>query len=230
MSKRPDFRENLLATGYFENLGNIIESIPVEDWENVFGFFWGHHPVISEIFIKLIKTAKSLNFSKITYVSLDAFNKQEGTILHVDRLYELVGLENLSKDTTDVLQIAKVQHINVMNEDGNIVHNIPKDAFCALAQEVDFSITDPTNEESKKAVEKAKPVLAKMDVLDFPGARSREEIPVANLGYESAATMVVRGKVAYLFNKYSSQYLISSLLFCQDERQSEVKSLPKLGC
>ena len=228
LSKRPDFRENLLATGYFENLGNIIESIPVEDWENVFGFFWGHHPVISEIFIKLIKTAKSLNFSKITYVSLDAFNKQEGTILHVDRLYELVGLENLSKDTTDVLQIAKVQHINVMNEDGNIVHNIPKDAFCALAQEVDFSITDPTNEESKKAVEKAKPVLAKMDVLDFPGARSREEIPVANLGYESAATMVVRGKVAYLFNKYSSQYLISSLLFCQDERQSEVKSLPKL--
>lgn len=228
LSKRPDFRENLLATGYFENLGNIIESIPVEDWDNVFGFFWGHHQVLSEIFVKLIKTAKKLNFSKKSYVSFDALNKEEGTILHVDRLYELVGIDNLTEETMSTLEIARVKYINVLTEDGNVVRNIPKDAFCAIAQEVDFTIADPTNPLSAKEIEASKPMLAKMDVLDFPGARSREEIPVANLGYETAVTMIVRGKVAYLFNKYSAQYLISALLFCQDERQAEVKSLPKL--
>ena len=228
LSKRPDFRENLIATGYFENLGNIIESIPVEDWDNVFGFFWGHHQVLSEIFVKLIKTAKKLNFSKESYVSFDAINKEEGTILHVDRLYELVGIDNLSEETMSTLEIARVKYINVLTEDGNVVRNIPKDAFCAIAQEVDFTIADPTNPLSAKEIEATKPMLAKMDVLDFPGARSREEIPVANLGYETAVTMIVRGKVAYLFNKYSAQYLISALLFCQDERQAEVKSLPKL--
>ncbi len=228
LSKRPDFRENLIATGYFESLGNIVESIPVEDWDSVFGFFWGHHQVLSEIFVKLIKTAKKLNFSKKTFVSFDAINKEEGTILHVDRLYELVGIDNLSEDTLGTLEIAKVKYINVLTEDGNVARNIPKDAFCAIAQEVDFTIADPTNPLSAKEIEAKKPMLEKMDVLDFPGARSREEIPIANLGYETAVTMIVRGKVAYLFNKYSAQYLISSLLFCQDERQAEVKSLPKL--
>lgn len=228
LSKRPDFRENLIATGYFENLGNIMESIPVEDWDNVFGFFWGHHQVLSEIFVKLIKTAKKLNFSTKAFVSFDAINKEEGTILHVDRLYELVGIDNLTEETMSTLEIARVKYINVLTEDGNVARNIPKDAFCAIAQEVDFTIADPTNPLSAKEIEAAKPMLAKMDVLDFPGARSREEIPVANLGYETAVTMIVRGKVAYLFNKYSAQYLISSLLFCQDERQAEVKSLPKL--
>lgn len=228
LSKRPDFRENLLATGYFENLAEIIQNVPIEDWSNVFGFFWNHHQVLNDIFNKLIKTLHKLNFSRTTYVSFDALKKSEGTILHVDRLHELVGLDNLSDQTIQGLEIAKVKYINVLNEGGIVVHNVPKDVFCAVAQEVDFSIADPTNEESKKAIESEKPVLAKMDVLDFPGARSREEIPVANLGYESAATMIVRGKVAYLFNKYSAQYLISALLFCQDERQSEVKSLPKL--
>ena len=228
LSKRPDFKENLIATGYFENLGNIISSIPVDDWVNVFGFFWGHHPVLSEIFVRLIKTAKKLNFSQKAYVSFDAINKEEGTILHVDRLYELVGIDNLTEETISTLEVAKVKYINVLTGDGNVVRNIPKDAFCAIAQEVDFTIADPTNPLSAKEIESTKPMLSKMDVLDFPGARSREEIPVSNLGYESAVTMIVRGKVAYLFNKYSAQYLISSLLFCQDERQAEVKSLPKL--
>lgn len=228
LSKRPDFRENLISAGYFESLGNLINAIPVEDWANVFGFFWGHHPVITEIFTKLIKVSKSLGFSKKTFVSFDAINKQEGTILHVDRIYELVGIDNLSEETKATIEMARVQRINVLTENGNVVRNVSKDTFCALAQEVDFTIADPTNPLSAKEIEEKKPVLSKMDVLDFPGARSREEISVSNLGYETAVTMVVRGKVAYLFNKYSAQYLISSLLFCQDERQAEVKSLPKL--
>ncbi|MDE6272582.1 MAG: putative virulence factor [Muribaculaceae bacterium] len=228
LSKRPDFKENLISTGFFENLGNLISSIPVDEWVNVFGFFWGHHPVLSEIFVKLIKATQRLKFSRKTFVGFEAIDKTEGTILHVDRLYELVGLNNLSEETVSTLEVAKVKNINVMTEDGNIVRNIPKDVFCAIAQEVDFTIADPTDSLSAAELESEKPMLAKMDVLDFPGARSREEIPVSNLGYDSAVTMIVRGKVAYLFNKYSSQYLISSLLFCQDERQAEVKSLPKL--
>jgi hypothetical protein len=40
--------------------------------------------------------------------------------------------------------------------------------------------------------------------------------------------MFLRGKVAYLFNKYSSDYEISNLLFCQNDKQSEVKEIPTL--
>lgn len=225
LSKRPDFRENLNATGYFESLGNIIESIPIEDWDKVFGFFWGHHRVLSDIFVKLIKIANKLNFSKKVFVSFDALNKKEGTVIHVDRLYELFGVD---KTTEGTIELARVKDIDVLTEEGNVVRNIPKDVFCAIAQEVDFTIANPAKPEHKEEIEAKKPMLGKMDVLDFPGARSREDISIANLCSETAATMIVRGKVAYLFNKYSAQYLISSLLFCQDDKQSEVKSLPKL--
>lgn len=40
--------------------------------------------------------------------------------------------------------------------------------------------------------------------------------------------MLIRGKVAYLFNKYSQQYLISNLLFCHHKDKSEVQTLSKL--
>lgn len=230
LNKRPDFKENLLTTGYFENLGNIIESIPVEDWSNVFGFFWNHHQIITAIYEKMLNIAVKLNFSNKVYVSFDAIDKRggKGTILHVDRMCELVGEENLTDEALRGVEIAKEKYIDVLIGNGIIVRQIPKGVFCGIAQEVDFTIVNPIDPDSKKQLESIKPVLQGMDILDFPGARSRDEIPLANLGYDAMLTMIIRGKVAYLFNKYSAQYLISALLFCQDDRQAEVKSLPKL--
>ena len=43
-----------------------------------------------------------------------------------------------------------------------------------------------------------------------------------------ACEMILRGKVAYLFNKYSQQYLITNLLFCHHDVKSEVVTLSSL--
>lgn len=58
----------------------------------------------------------------------------------------------------------------------------------------------------------------KLDLLDFPGARSREKYKEREIG-SVLPKMLRRGKVAYLFNKYSRSLRISSVLFCHHNDQ-----------
>lgn len=229
MRSCPEFHKDLVRGGYFEALSQIIEKIPVEDWSNVFGYLWLHNPIMTDVFMKLLVTLQKLEFSTVCYINVLALLRNKGTVLHVDRIFELFNVEKISgsKGPFTIVK-ASEPFMNVLTEKYHEINHIEKSAFCALAMEVAFSITNPTDASYKEKFEKEKPFLETLDILDFPGARSREEITIANLNKETASQMVIRGKVAYLFNKYSRQHLISTLLLCQDDRQAEVKTVPRL--
>lgn len=59
------------------------------------------------------------------------------------------------------------------------------------------------------------------DLLDFPGARSRSKDNIRDLTDRSMPECFRRGKVSYLFNKYSDELLINILLFCHDNANAE---------
>ena len=65
-------------------------------------------------------------------------------------------------------------------------------------------------------------------MLDFPGARSRLELNIDTIQEDAVPDMYLRGKVAYLFNKYSADYEINNLLFCQNDKQLDVNEIPTL--
>lgn len=222
LSQRPDFIENLKRCDYFATLDSISDKISAKDLSDVFGFLWGYNPLIVEMFTCIVDVYEKLKFSTEVYVSLDALRRDAGTILHVDRIYELVGVERLSQDFKSGIKLAKVKEMSVLLENGTIAFNIPKSHFCMIAREVAFSVVDPSDKSMVNAMETEKPFLKNLDILDFPGARSRKEIMASGFNYDGVATMLVRGKVAYLFNKYSHQYLISSLIFCQNNKQADV--------
>lgn len=67
--------------------------------------------------------------------------------------------------------------------------------------------------------------LEEIDLLDFPGARSRETFKEKEIKTVLPA-MLRRGKIAYLFSKYSRSLRISAVLFCHHNDQ---KSEPTLG-
>lgn len=60
--------------------------------------------------------------------------------------------------------------------------------------------------------------MHKLDLLDFPGARSREKYKEQDI-HTVLPKILRRGKVAYLFNKYSRSLRISSVLFCHHNDQ-----------
>lgn len=68
-----------------------------------------------------------------------------------------------------------------------------------------------------------KDLLKNTDLLDFPGARTRMNVMKLFLmsrdeanGVSNLVQMLLRGKVAYLFNNYSENRLINILLYCHD--------------
>lgn len=212
------FRTNLKQAHFFEHIAFIISAVDVKDWKKVFGFLWNNNPVLNDVFERLIGTYQELGFNSEVYIKMDAVLREGGTILDVDRLFELFGISELSNG--DKVKIATQPDMEVLTTLGQAPVTVKKSAFCALAAELILKVDDDLQTE--------KTFLKELDILDFPGARNRLELDGSKLSNDNACQMLIRGKVAYLFNKYSQQYLISNLLFCHHQIKSEVNTLPSL--
>lgn len=68
--------------------------------------------------------------------------------------------------------------------------------------------------------------VADVDLLDFPGYRGRLSLTSfakTKMGVPDTASVFLRGKVAYLFEKFSSSYQVNSLIVCvASDKQVEV--------
>ena len=228
MSRGEAFREALINTKYIEELALIITSIPDDQWADVFEFLWNKNQILTDVFRKLISTLRKMDFSHTVYIKMDAVLRKPGTILHVDRLYELFGISEIvdEKGNRRTIERAAEPLMTVLTDKGGRLEGIKKSEFCALAMELAFTIVNPHKDNTSFLNEK--PFLKKSDILDFPGARSRKRIEADIISETDACEMILRGKVAYLFNKYSQQYLITNLLFCHHDVKSEVVTLSSL--
>ena len=74
----------------------------------------------------------------------------------------------------------------------------------------------------------SKPFLKETDLLDFPGARSRLTLPQNEINTEIIPELMLRGKVAFLFNKYSDAEKINVLLFCSKHEQPGQRAMPEM--
>lgn len=228
VSKGEAFRVALMDSGYFESLALIIGQIDIDQWVDVFAYLWNQNAILTEVFKKLISTLRRIDFSREVFIKMDAVLRKYGTILHVDRMYELLDISEVVDDKGDKRNIEKASEplMVVLTEKGNLLEGINKSDFCVLATELAFTIVNPNK--NNENIVRNKPFLSNSDILDFPGARSRKSIYEGFISETDACEMLLRGKVAYLFNKYSQQYLISNLLFCHHDVKSEVVTLSSL--
>lgn len=212
------FTMDIVNSNYWDVVATLIHKVDSSNWYKVFDILWGRNVHINDIFNKLIDQLARLDFAAVAYAEFKSVLREYGTLLHVARLREINGsplFEDVkaSKYQKDVAVI-------VPNTNGNSHHTIHKSILCALSAELVFKVD--------KSLETEKPFLRQSDLLDFPGARSRLKNQEIKLNETHIGDMVLRGKVSYIFNRYSSQYLISSLLFCNKNLKIEVKYIPKL--
>ena len=72
-------------------------------------------------------------------------------------------------------------------------------------------------------------VLKYADLLDFPGARARGNMLLIQIkDHDNLMYSFLRGKVAYLFNKYNEEKLINILLFCHHHKNVEAPQMWQL--
>lgn len=198
--------EGLFESRFFERIGSVIGSYRPEDWSRIFDILWNKEVILTELFIHLVQKLKQVEFSKIGYIKFKNVLREGGAILDVKRLSELRE-ESASK-------------LTILKTPGGREIEIHAPALTALIAELVFSIPENLVE--------SKPFLAFNDLLDFPGARSRLALDQKEVSDKNIDGMLLRGKVSYLFNKYSSDFNINNLLFCTNDKQLEVNEISSL--
>jgi hypothetical protein len=206
---------NVIHSNFFTKVSIHISKIKVEKWNELFGLLWNNNEYIEELFLNLLENHKKLDYATEVYLPIDAVLREKGSLLEVTRLYEIYGAEEQTLSQFE----AKVS-VLYNPESNKIALDFSKSYLCALAAELVFRLPDDLEQE--------KPFLKETDLLDFPGARHRMENHEEDIDSKIIPQMLLRGKVAYLFNKYSLYQKINILLFCQHNEDTKQGAVPEL--
>lgn len=193
----------VIQSNFCKVVAPVIQYVAYDKWVDIFSLLWNKNTEISHLFSVLINEYKKLDFNTEVYVPFDAVLREKGTLLKIDWLDTVCGIK---ADTgNDAI------YTDVYDVRGNIIaHDFNKGNLSALIAELTFELPASLAGERK--------FLEKIDLLDFPGARSREKFKEADI-HTVLPKVLRRGKVAYLFNKYSRSLKISSVLFCHHNDQ-----------
>lgn len=192
---------------FFKDISNNIEKVPVSDWVELFSLLWNKNEKISQLFGKLINEYSKFKFENEIFLPFDSVLFAKGTILDIRWLDLIVSGGVLDNNP------AYESKVSIYNKKGQLLcADFSKAVLAALIAEITFYLPED--------IKKDRPFLEHMDLLDFPGARSRSSIEESAVGDTVIPLILRRGKVAYLFNKYSTSERISSILFCHHHNQT----------
>ncbi|HAU4906771.1 TPA: hypothetical protein F3P23_08335 [Aeromonas hydrophila] len=184
---------------------------PVERAE-LFSLLWGEQAELTELYCNLASSLARLGHAKTVYAPLDCLlNQGNGSvsIMNVDSL----GLLGSAKDRT--------VEICYLDADGrHSPASIAQAQLAALTTELIFPMIEGP----------AQSLVEQVDLLDFPGYRGRLAISklaeAASAGGSPISQLLLRGKVAYLFERYTDNQEMNALVVCASAaKQSDVTSV-----
>ena len=218
------------AATFLDELALIIRRVDVTAWPAVFGILWNNDPSITALFERLVGILARLEFVSDAYVPIEAVLNDDntGTLLSVDCLKRLF---DESAPTTTVMYRNR-------RGDKKQVASFSRPELCAICKEATFKIEDeyladdmmycPDGIEDgryKGGRIVKRDILRSNDLLDFPGARSRLKISKDAIR-QNLVFILLRGRVAYLFARYSATRKLNVLLYCQDNRHPGETTMP----
>ncbi len=189
---------------FWEDAAVIAPGLSPEDRAAFFALLWGGHAALSDLYTRLAKALAQLGHVDQVFAGLDALVPRETSIIDVKTL----------SGAADGAPLA------VVAADGQPV-SLPRSIICGLAAELVLPMQSLPSA-----------MFAETDLLDFPGARNRFEQDLGKAFDDNAAAilpeLLLRGKVAYLFDRYVQNQEITSMLLCVPDSNMETVDLPGL--
>lgn len=237
----------LRTSAYFDSLAQAARRIPVEELPGVLKYLWHENEVLTALYGRLLDALRRMGFSNEIYASLEDvrhYGDNKNTPMSVDCLNEL-----------DLDVPKRLMDVMLRRPSGGMkrVEGLPKCEISALCAETVYRIdghflngsesyfceATPSEEGNMhpESIAKLTALVEKdmfhhLDLLDFPGARSRLKLMEEFLdnfdrdaGASNSVQLLLRGKVAFLFNSYNENRAINILLFCHDHENPSVSDM-----
>lgn len=202
---------HIIESDFFNYFILHLKELSEDQLSRLVQLLWNQDEYIGKLWDDMHAAYKKLRYEQKVYARFDAVLKKKGTLLDVARLDEMYGEpEDYGNEYEPFAEIK-------LSSDGTSI-KIEKSFFSSLIAELSFTLS--------KELTSSHLFLNDLDILDFPGARRPEQIKQSKLGEgKNLSTVLRRGKVSYLFNKYSAAKRISTLLFCHNNNQSAESSM-----
>ena len=202
-SSRP--RVQMLQKCYWNTAMQLAPRLGLEDRATLFSLIWNSVPEFRQLYIVLCRALEALGNPAEADCPQNALIPRETSIIDVAVLRGL----------TDA---AAGDLINIRSSGGKSA-DLPRAVVAALTAEISIYMR-----------EKPDSLFDHTDLLDFPGYRSR--LKLENLQNElkrpgTLENLFLRGKVAYLFERYCEERELTSMLLCIGPSNQEVQDLPR---
>ena len=202
------FRNNAmlveLGTAFWTRVGDLAPRLPPGHRADAFAPLWGGTAPLTAVVSRLLGGLDRLGFPAVAFCDLDALVPREAGILNADTVFAVA--EGGRGD------------VRVQGAGGAVVP-LDKSLLAALVAELTFPLA-----------EKPWDFFEHTDLLDFPGARSREVIRSTTFLDDPGrlGRVFLRGKVAYLFQRYNAEQEIAAMLLCVGPSNQDVQTLPEM--
>ncbi|MCH4812633.1 putative virulence factor [Vreelandella neptunia] len=203
-----------LNARYWPQVVRLAPRLSSHQRADLFSILWGEQPELTNLYRQLAQTLGSLAHASRVYAPLrclvardgDGFSQRD-SIMNVDILERLGTAQDLPLDVCPA-------HGDTLGAPVNL----PVAQLAALTAELTFPLVEPTRD----------PRVEKVDLLDFPGYRGRLSLrQIGEAGsQEGLSQLLLRGKVAYLFERYTDSQQMNGLVVCtSSDKQSDVTSV-----
>ena len=214
-----------------DNFGASLRKLEVEYWPkaiklapyltiteraSLFSVLWGEQQELTRVYTELAQALQRLGNASAVYAPLESLVKLNNGHADVsDSIVNVNMLQRMGTPSDPLLQVCPI------DEQGSSKAPVTLTAaqLATLTAELTFPLANAAHNAH----------VEKVDILDFPGYRSREKSQtLAELADPKRAAgrvsqLLLRGKVAYLFERYTDQQEMNGLVFCTPEgKQNEV--------
>lgn len=198
--------KDLGAAGYWRQVVDLAPRLPAGERAALFSPLWGQMPEFTAVCQTLFAALADLKFAADAFCGLDSLQPRDTSIIDV-RILFMMG----NKDPKLQLAVQTADGVKAM---------LYRPHLAALVAEVIVPI-----------VGRSYDFLANADLLDFPGARTREEITDLKFFFSKSDNLgraFLRGKVAYLYQRYNADQEIAAMLLCVGPGNQDVQTLPQM--
>lgn len=190
-------RASVLEDVYWNEAIELAPKLSLADRTRLFGIIWDNIPEFDAMFQSLAGDLEKLGHAEEAFCGMDALLPREASILDVD---------SLNRD--DFSEFNAPNTVGMMTRDGKSA-SIPRKNATAIVAELTLVMTH-----------KPADYFDHTDLLDFPGYKARLECSdirdflAKGKDGSGVEQFFRRGKVAYLFQRYTAERELTSLLLC----------------